>query len=74
MDAYFHMLKLTIESSPESELTESTLSFSIPYMAIAYGEDRGRIVPCFKNVCYEPIKSSDVLKDFVMNKYPALEA
>jgi uncharacterized protein YyaL (SSP411 family) len=74
MDAYFHMLKLTIESSPESELTEGALSFSAPYMTIAYGEDRCRIVPCFQNVCYEPIKSSDVLKDFLMNKYPALKA
>jgi uncharacterized protein YyaL (SSP411 family) len=74
MDAYFHMLKLTVESSLESELTESALSFFAPYMTITYGEDRGRIVPCFKNVCYEPIKSSDVLKDFLMNKYPALKA
>jgi len=72
MDAYFHMLRLTMESSPESKFTESALSFLIPYMSIMYGEDRGRIVPCFKNVCYEPIKSFDVLKDFLMNKYPAL--
>ena len=74
MDAYFHMLKLTVETSPQHELAESALSFSIPYMSISYGEDRGRIVPCFKNVCYEPIKSSDVLKDFLINKYPALKA
>jgi len=74
MDAYFHMLKLSLESSPESELTESALSFSVPYMSMAYGEDRGSIVPCFKNVCHEPIKSSKVLKDFLMNKYPALKA
>jgi len=72
-DAYFHMLRLTMESSPESELTESALSFLIPYMGISYGEDRGRIVPCLKNICYEPIKSADVLKDFLMNKYPALK-
>ena len=74
MDAYSHMLRLTVESLPESELTESALSFSIPYMSIMYGEDRGRVVPCLKNVCYEPIKSADVLKDFLMNKYPALKA
>lgn len=72
-DAYFHMLRLTVESSPESELTESALSFLIPYMSISYGEDRGRIVPCFKNTCYEPIKSADVLKDFLMNKYTAMK-
>lgn len=73
MDAYFHMLKLTVESSPESELTESALSLPVTYMSIVYGEDSGRIVPCFENVCYEPIKSSDVLKDFLINKYPALK-
>jgi uncharacterized protein YyaL (SSP411 family) len=47
-DAYFHMLRLTVESSPESELTESALSFLIPYMGISYGEDRGQVVPCLK--------------------------
>jgi uncharacterized protein YyaL (SSP411 family) len=73
-DAYFHMIRLTVESSPESELTESALSFSVPYMSIMHGEDRGQIVPCFKNVCYEPIKTSNILKDFLMNKYPALKA
>jgi hypothetical protein len=74
VDAYFHMLRLTVESLPESQLTESALSFLVPYMSIIYGEDRGRVVPCLKNVCYEPIKSADVLKDFLMNKYPALKA
>ncbi len=74
MDAYFHMLKLTIEASPESELTDSAISFLIPYMSIVYGEDKGRIVPCFKNVCYEPIDKVDVLKEFLMNKYSALRA
>jgi uncharacterized protein YyaL (SSP411 family) len=72
LDAYFHMLQVTIEALPESEMAESALSFSVPYMSIAYGEDRGRIVPCVKNVCYEPLKSSDVLRDFLMNKYPAM--
>jgi hypothetical protein len=59
---------------PESELAENALSFSIPYMSIMYGEDRGQIIPCFKNACYEPLKSSDVLKGFLMNKYPAMKA
>lgn len=29
-----------------------------------YGEDKGRIVLCFKNACYEPIDRADMLKDF----------
>ena len=73
MDAYFHMLRLTVESSPESKLTDSALSFLIPYISIMYGEDRGQVVPCLKNVCYEPIKGTDVLKDFLMNKYPSMK-
>jgi hypothetical protein len=39
-----------------------------------YGEDNGRIVPFFKNVCYEPIDRADVLKEVLMNKYPTLRA
>jgi uncharacterized protein len=74
LDAYFRMLKLTIEASPESELTDSALSFLVPYMSIVYGEEKGRIIPCFKNVCYEPIDRADILKDFLMNKYPTLRA
>jgi uncharacterized protein YyaL (SSP411 family) len=67
MDAYFNMLKLTIEAPPEKELADTALSFSVPYMSIVYGENRGRIIPCFKNVCYEPIDRPDGLKDFLMN-------
>ena len=67
MDAYFNMMKLTIESSPEKELTDTALSFSVPYMSIVYGKNRGRVIPCFKNVCYEPIDRPDSLNDFLMN-------
>jgi uncharacterized protein YyaL (SSP411 family) len=67
MDAYFNMMKLTIESSPEKELTDTALSFSVPYMSIVYRENRGRVIPCFKNVCYEPIDRPDNLKEFLMN-------
>jgi uncharacterized protein YyaL (SSP411 family) len=67
MDAYFNMMKLTIEALPESELSDIALSFSVPYMSIGYGENRGRIIPCFKNVCHEPINRPDILKDFLIN-------
>jgi uncharacterized protein YyaL (SSP411 family) len=67
MDAYFNMMKLMIEALPEKELTDTALSFSVPYMSIVYGENRGRVIPCFKNVCYEPIDRHDGLKDFLMN-------
>jgi uncharacterized protein YyaL (SSP411 family) len=69
MDAYFNMLKLTVEASKESELTDSALSFLFPYMSIVYKEDKGRIIPCFKNVCYEPIDRADTLRDFLTKRY-----
>lgn len=67
MDAYFNMMKLTIESLPDKELTDTCLSFSVPYMSIVYGENRGKVIPCFKNVCYDPIDRPDSLKDFLIN-------
>jgi hypothetical protein len=68
LDAYFHMIKLTVEASPESGLTDTALSFLIPYMNIVYGEDRGRIIPCIKDVCYEPIDRVEMLKNFFMKR------
>ena len=41
LDAYFHMLRLTLYTSPDSELTVAALSSFSPYTSIAYGEDRG---------------------------------
>lgn len=64
MDAYFHTLKLLLHTAPNSELTDITLSSFSPYMSIVYGEDRGSVIPCVQNVCYEPIDSVSLLKDF----------
>ena len=64
LDAYFHMLKITLQTPPDSMLTDITLSSFIPYMSIVYGEDKGSVIPCFQNVCYEPIDSVSLLKDF----------
>ena len=66
MDAYFHMLKLLLHTAPNSELTDITLSSFSPYMSIVYGEDKGSVIPCVQNVCYEPIDSVSLLKDFFM--------
>jgi uncharacterized protein YyaL (SSP411 family) len=73
LDAYFNMLKLSLQTSPNSELTGITLSSFSPYMSIIYGEDKGSIIPCFQNVCYEPIDRADTLKDFfIKHKYLTL--
>jgi len=64
MDAYFNILKLTLQTKPGNELTDTAFLFFRPYMSIVYGEDKGRVIPCFKDVCYEPINSPEGLRDF----------
>jgi uncharacterized protein YyaL (SSP411 family) len=64
MDAYFNMFKLTLQTTPVSELAEAALSSLNPFMSIVYGEDKGCVIPCFKDVCYEPINSPEGLRDF----------
>lgn len=64
LDAYFNMYKLTLESAPESALTDKALSFFIPYLSILYKEDNGRIIPCKGNQCYEPIYSPEGIREF----------
>ena len=67
VDAYFHMLKLTLQVSPASRLTETALSSFSPYLSIVYGEDKGDVIPCVRDVCYEPINNPEDLKDFLKN-------
>jgi uncharacterized protein YyaL (SSP411 family) len=66
-DAYFHMLKLTLQVPPGSVLTETALSSFSPYLSVVYGEDKGNVIPCVRDVCYEPISDSKDLKDFLNN-------
>jgi uncharacterized protein YyaL (SSP411 family) len=65
VDVYFNMLKLSMQTAPASELTDIALSFFRPYTSIVYGEDKGSVIPCFKNVCYKPLNSPDSLRDFL---------
>jgi hypothetical protein len=67
VDAYFHMLKLTLQVSPASGLTETALSSFSPYLSIVYGDDKGDVIPCVRDVCYEPINNPEDLKDFLKN-------
>ncbi|MDH5769089.1 MAG: AGE family epimerase/isomerase, partial [Nitrospirota bacterium] len=68
MDAYFHMIKLTLETSPVSELTETVFSSFRPYVSIVYGENNGRVIPCLGDVCYEPVESPDKLLTFLKER------
>ncbi|OGW38128.1 MAG: hypothetical protein A2Y97_03860 [Nitrospirae bacterium RBG_13_39_12] len=64
VDAYFNMLKLTLQTAPDSKLGDIALSSFRPYMSIVHGEEKGCITPCIKNVCYDPLQSPDSLREF----------
>jgi uncharacterized protein YyaL (SSP411 family) len=64
LDAYFNMLRLNVQADPDSDLARAARSLSGPYTAVLYGEDNGRVVPCFKGSCYEPVADPARLKDF----------
>jgi hypothetical protein len=61
------MLKLSVEAAPESNLAAAALASNYPYKSIVYGQDHGSVIPCVKNVCYEPIKDPAGLEDFLNN-------
>ncbi|MEW6599992.1 MAG: hypothetical protein AB1499_03390, partial [Nitrospirota bacterium] len=68
LDAYYNSLKLTLNSGPESVLTDTVISSYVPYADIAYADDKGHVVPCIGNVCYNPVNDPDALKDFLNNR------
>ena len=51
---------------PYYRLKEEALSFPIPHTSMVYEEDKGRVIPCFRNVCYEPIERTDILSNFLV--------
>ena len=65
LDAFYHMLKLGINASPDSALAKSVLSIWYPYSCIVYGDDTGSVIPCVRDTCYEPVDSPEQLKQFV---------
>ena len=69
LDAYFHLLKLSVEASPTSELAAAARSLTGPSTAVVYGEDKGRIIPCANNVCAGPFGDARALRDFFEKLY-----
>jgi uncharacterized protein YyaL (SSP411 family) len=69
LDAYFNMIKLTMETSPSSGLSKAAFSSFRPYASLVYGEDKGRVIPCVKDVCYEPVGDAERLRDFLRKKH-----
>ena len=66
LDALYRMLKLDVQAPSNSALAKSALSTYHPYSCIVYGnDDKGSVIPCVRDTCYEPIDSTDGLKTFV---------
>ncbi|RJQ47256.1 MAG: thioredoxin domain-containing protein [Nitrospiraceae bacterium] len=69
LDAYFNGLRLAVHALPESELASAAITWYKPYMFISYREDRGYIIPCKKNICYEPLHDPEGLKKFLDKEF-----
>jgi uncharacterized protein YyaL (SSP411 family) len=67
LDAWFRMLRLTVEARPGSALARAALALARGPVVIVYGEDHGRIVPCLNTVCYEPVNDPEDLRTFFKN-------
>jgi uncharacterized protein YyaL (SSP411 family) len=65
LDAYFNMVKLTLDASIDSELAAAALSSFRPYTSLVHGDDKGMITPCARGVCDEPIENPDNLKRYL---------
>jgi uncharacterized protein YyaL (SSP411 family) len=64
LDAHFNMLKLTVEAQPDQELARAARALAgRSCTAIVYGEDNGRVIPCKRDVCHEPISDPARLSD-----------
>jgi hypothetical protein len=63
-DAFFRMLKLTVEAAPDSGLARAARALAgTIYTAILHGEGNNRVVPCTANTCHEPITDAARLRD-----------
>ncbi|MCC6346555.1 MAG: thioredoxin domain-containing protein [Nitrospirales bacterium] len=62
VDAYFSLLTLTVEASPGSALARAALDAFRPYKSIVYRGDTGRVIPCSRDACYEPVESPGTLR------------
>jgi uncharacterized protein YyaL (SSP411 family) len=66
LDAFFNMLKLTVEAHPDSELSRTTRALAGKiYTTILYGDNNNRIIPCKQNTCLEPLYNTDDIKQLL---------
>ncbi|MFZ5906419.1 MAG: thioredoxin domain-containing protein [Nitrospirota bacterium] len=73
LEAFFLMMKLTIQAAPDSQLARTAFASFIPYLSVVYEDEKGIVIPCIDTVCYEPIRDPDVLKKFLREAYALRE-
>lgn len=61
VDAYYHMLEITVNSDVSSEIARKAISIFYPYKTISYGEDTGTVTLCYTGICHEPISNPENL-------------
>ncbi len=68
LDAYFNLVKLTVEAEPSSALATAARRLAGPYTAILYGQPQGRVVPCIGMACHPPIEDPEALERAVRER------
>jgi uncharacterized protein YyaL (SSP411 family) len=64
LDAYFHTVTLTVEAAPGGELARAARFFAgKSYSPIVYGQDNGRVTPCFRDACYAPVYDTNSMTE-----------
>ncbi len=68
LDAWFRMLTFTIEARPDSEIARAArfLGSQVP-SALIYGEDKGRVIVCNRQTCFEPVYERSALEALLKN-------
>ncbi len=61
LDAWFNMLKLTVEAAAESDLARAARRLCGRPVAVVYGGDRGRVLPCVNETCFEAVTDAGAL-------------
>ncbi len=64
LDAYFHMVTLTVQTAPNNPLAEAARSVLYPYVSYRYEAERGCVIPCLGDVCYDPLKNAEEVRKF----------
>ena len=65
LDVFFHMIRLSIEATPQSGFADVALTTFNPYVTITYGQDRGYVTPCRRGSCHEALYSYESLREFL---------